>query len=115
VVLKRIIPPVGVTLVTNVIKLTVSTGHTLPGVEVLTVGEEGVEGCASMTISSDGKEVHPFSSVTVKLYVAAANPDMVELVPEPAKAPGLIVQFPAGKPDNTTLPVGACYINRIRN
>ena len=30
---------------------------------------------------------------------------MVVFVPVPAIAPGLIVQFPAGKPFNTTLPV----------
>jgi len=32
-------------------------------------------------------------------------PDMVVLVPVPAIAPGLMVQFPAGKPFKVTLPV----------
>ena len=40
------------------------------------------------------------------MYVPATNPDIVILLPVPAIAPGLIIQFPAGKPVNTTLPVG---------
>ena len=32
-------------------------------------------------------------------------PVIVELVPDPDITPGLMVQVPAGKPDNTTLPV----------
>ena len=35
----------------------------------------------------------------------ATNPEIVLLIPVPAMAPGLIVQFPAGKPFKTTLPV----------
>jgi hypothetical protein len=58
-----------------------------------------------MVIFPDAGEVHPDALVTAKLYVFAAKPDMVVLIVEPAIAPGLIVQLPAGKPFNTTLPV----------
>jgi hypothetical protein len=58
-----------------------------------------------MTTLADAGEVHPAALVTVKLYVPLAKPDMVVLKPVPAIDPGLIVQFPAGKPLNTTLPV----------
>jgi hypothetical protein len=44
------------------------------------------------------------------LYVPAAKPDMVVLAVEPAIAPGLIIQFPAGKPLNTTLPVATVQV-----
>lgn len=68
-----------------------------------TVGAEGVAGCALITTFAEGNDVHP--CVTVKLYVPAVKPDMVLLRPGPAIAPGLIVQFPDGKPFNMTLPV----------
>ena len=38
---------------------------------------------------------------------------MVVLVPVPAIAPGLIVQFPAGKPLNTTLPVATAQVGCV--
>ena len=69
------------------------------------VGTKGVAGWALMIISADATEVHPSAFVTVKLYVPATSPDMVVLIPAPAIAPGLIIQFPAGKPLKTTLPV----------
>ena len=54
---------------------------------------------------TDASEIHPTPLLTVKLYVPVVNPDMVVLDPDPDMPPGLIVQFPAGKPVNTTLPV----------
>lgn len=66
-------------------------------------GAEGVAGCALITTFAEGNDVHPW--VTVKLYIAAVKPETVVLRPVPAIAPGLIVQFPEGKPLNTTLPV----------
>ena len=69
------------------------------------IGAEGVAGCTLITISADAGEIQPSVFVTVKLYVPATRPDMVVLMPVPKIAPGLIVQFPAGKPFNTTLPV----------
>ena len=38
---------------------------------------------------------------------------MVILVVEPVIAPGLIVQLPAGKPLNTTLPVAAEHVGCV--
>ena len=35
------------------------------------------------------------------------------LAPEPAIAPGLIVQLPAGKPLNTTLPVATAQVGWV--
>jgi len=35
------------------------------------------------------------------------------LVPVPAMAPGLMVQFPDGKPLNTTLPVGTVQVGWV--
>jgi len=60
-----------------------------------------------MTTFADDAETHPKELVTVKLYVPAASPEIVVLVPVPAIVPGLMVQLPAGKPLNTTLPVAA--------
>jgi len=53
----------------------------------------------------DATDVHPDSFVTVYVYVPEVSPEMVLLIPVPEIAPGFIVQFPAGKPFNTTLPV----------
>lgn len=43
---------------------------------------------------------------------------MVKVLPEPAIAPGLIIQFPAGNPPKTTLPVAisqvGCNIELIK-
>ena len=63
-----------------------------------------------MTTFSDATEVHPKTLVTVKEYVPAASPDIIEIVPDPGVVipPGFLVkvQVPeAGKPLNITLPV----------
>jgi len=58
-----------------------------------------------ITTLVDDKEIHPDAFVTVKVYVPVANPETVVLGPLPVMAPGLMVQSPAGKPFNTTLPV----------
>jgi len=68
-------------------------------------GEDGVTGCGCMTRLADATEVHPAVFVTVKLYVPETNPEIVLLEPVPIMAPGLIVQFPEGKPLSITLPV----------
>ena len=45
-------------------------------------------------------------------------PEIVVLAPDPEIAPGLMVQLPAGNPENTTLPVATehvgCVIAPIR-
>ena len=72
---------------------------------VPTMGAEGVIGWVPITTFTDANETQPAPLLTVKVYVPVASPDMVELVPDPDIAPGLIVQLPAGKPVNNTLPV----------
>ena len=68
-----------------------------------------------MTTLPDAEEIHPKSLVTVKVYVPAASPDIVVLVPVPAVVvpPGDLVkvQVPeAGKPFKTTLPVATVQV-----
>jgi hypothetical protein len=66
-----------------------------------------------MTTLADATEVHPEALVTVKLYVAAAKPDIVILDVLPDMVPGLIVQLPAGRPLSTTLPVGSVHVGCV--
>ena len=47
------------------------------------------------------------------MYVPATKPDRVVFEPVPAIAPGLMVQFPAGKPLNTTLPVATRHVGCV--
>ena len=59
--------------------------------------------------------MHPNSFVTVKVYVSAARPDMVELVPVPVVTtpPGFLVRVhvPAeGKPLRIALPVATVQV-----
>jgi hypothetical protein len=68
---------------------------------------------AIITTLAVGIEGQPTSLVTVKLYVPAARPVKVLLAPVPATAPGLITQFPAGKPLNTTLPVAIAHVGCV--
>ena len=75
-----------------------------------TVGVVGVKGCVFITTLEDAVDEHPVELVTVKLRAPAVNPDIVTLAPVPAIAPGLIVQFPDGKPFNNTLPVGVAQV-----
>ena len=80
-----------------------------------TAGATGVDGCAFITTLPDVTEIHPKSLVTVKVYIPAASPDIVVLVPVPATvvAPGDLVkvQVPeAGKPLKITLPVARAHV-----
>jgi len=59
------------------------------------------------------EEVHPTAFVTLKLYVPEIKPDMVLLDPVPFIAPGLIVQFPDGKPLSTTIPVETVHVGCV--
>ena len=47
------------------------------------------------------------------MRVPAGTFDIVILAPEPAIVPGLIVQFPDGKPVNSTLPVATAQVGCI--
>jgi hypothetical protein len=78
---------------------------------VPTTGAEGV--AAIKVILVVAKEVQPSVFVTVKLYVPATRPESVVLGPEPDIAPGLIVQFPDGKPLNATLPVATAQVGCV--
>jgi len=68
-------------------------------------GADGVAGCVRITMLEDAADVHPEAFVTEYEYVPATNPEIVLLVPVPDMDPGFNVQFPAGKPFKTTLPV----------
>jgi hypothetical protein len=83
-----------------------------------TTGAVGVAGCVLITTFEDDAEVHPNASVTVYVYVPAARPEIVVLVPVPVVVtfPGVLVsvQVPvAGKPLNTTLPVAALHVGCV--
>ena len=78
-----------------------------------TVGACGVAGCTSITTLAEAGEIHPDIVVTVNVKVPVARPDIVLLAVFPAIAPGLIVQFPAGKPLKTTLPVATVQVGCV--
>jgi hypothetical protein len=80
---------------------------------VPTNGATGVIGCTLITTLADATDMHPTEFVTVKLYVPATIPVIVVLVVDPAMAPGLIVQAPAGKPLNITLPVAKIQVGCV--
>jgi hypothetical protein len=76
-------------------------------------GMAGVTGCVLITTFTDANDVHPSEFVKVKVCVPAARFEMVVLRPVPAIAPGLITQFPVGKPLNTTLPVETEHVGCV--
>jgi hypothetical protein len=80
-------------------------------------GAEGAEGGAGIKTSFDRPETHDELLVTVKLYVPADRPEIVTLVVLPPEdiPPGylLSVQLPAGRPLNTTLPVGDGQVGTV--
>ena len=82
-------------------------------VMVPTIGAAGVAGCAVITTLAVAGEMHPAAFVTVKLYVPAARPVIVLVLPVPAIAPGLIVQLPEGRPFNTTDPVDKVQVGCV--
>ena len=82
------------------------------------VGASGVVGCVLITILADEIEVQPIELLTVYVYVPAASPIIVLLVPVPVVIipPGLLVnvQFPdEGKPFKTTLPVATSHVGCV--
>jgi len=74
-------------------------------VTVPITGEDGVPGFGMIAISADAEDVHPTELVTVYAYDPAVKPDRVLFVPVPEIAPGFRVQFPAGKPESSRIPV----------
>ena len=85
----------------------------------LTVGADGVIGCALITAFSEAAEVHPSALVTVKVYVLlAARPLNSAVVP----VPGMVVEPTvsvtvhepeAGNPLNATLPVAVAQVGWV--
>lgn len=66
-----------------------------------------------ITTLAETEEMQPDEFVTVKVRVPEARPEIVVLAVFPAIAPGLMVQFPAGKPLNTALPVGNAQVGCV--
>jgi hypothetical protein len=62
---------------------------------------------------AEATEIQPEAFVTVKLYVPTVRPEIVIVVVEPVRAPGLMVQVPAGKPFNITLPVAKAHVGWV--
>lgn len=60
-------------------------------------------------------ETHPEALVTVKLCVPAARPDIFCVGLLPVIPPGLIVQFPAGNPVNSKLPVATAQVGCVKD
>jgi hypothetical protein len=69
------------------------------------IGAVGAVGARLITTLEDSTDIHPASLVTLKVYVPGFSVSVV-VEPVPAIDPGLIVHVPAGRPFNTTLPVG---------
>jgi hypothetical protein len=82
-------------------------------VTIPTVGADGVTGCELIVTFADAIEVQPTELVTVKEYEPGVKPEMVLLIPVPTIAPGLIVQFPVGKPVNIILPVATAQVGWV--
>ena len=76
----------------------------------LIIGAEGAPVYGVIITSAETAEIHPCEFVTVKLYVPAGSNEIVVLEPDPAIAPGLIVQLPEGRPVNTILPVASSQV-----
>lgn len=74
------------------------------------VADAGAPAAGFITASADGDEMHPEEFVTVKLCVPAESPVIVVVRVLPAIPPGLIVQFPAGRPESATLPVATAHV-----
>jgi len=73
----------------------------------LAVGLTGGLGTLFIETGDEAAEMQPVSaSVTLKLKVPPADrPEMVVVAPDPAIAPGLMIQLPDGNPEIETLPV----------
>lgn len=78
---------------------------------VPTTGDVGITDV--IIIFDEAGEVHPTELVTVKLYVPAINPVKVVLEVLPASDTGLMVQFPDGSPDISTLPVAVAHVGCV--
>jgi hypothetical protein len=85
---------------------------------VPTDGAAGVTGGVFITIFADDVDVHPDELVTVKVYVPAASPDIVVLVPVPVTVvpPGFLVKVhepDEGNPFIKILPVATVQVGWV--
>ena len=85
---------------------------------VPTTGAVGALGTALITTLPDDPETQVAALVTVYVYVPAARPVMVVLVPVPVEVmpPGVLVSVhvpEAGRPLNTTLPVATEHVGWV--
>jgi hypothetical protein len=100
-------------------KATLPVDNTHVGwVIVPTKGAGGAANCALITTLAEATEVQPAALATVKIYVPAARPETVVLVPVPfvVTAPGLRVNVHVpvdGNPFNTTLPVATVHVGWV--
>src|SRR3954465_8990457 len=85
----------------------------LTGSVKIPVGAAGGVGAALITTSALLADVQAAAFVTVKLYTPGARPLIVVVAPVPVIAPGLIVQFPAGRPLRSTEPVGVVQVGCV--
>jgi hypothetical protein len=95
------------------VKTIVPVGNAQVGCVTLDVVGTAGGVAALITTLADAADVQFDALVTVKLYVPAASPEIVVLAVFPTIAPGLIVQFPAGKPLRTTLPVVKAHVGWV--
>jgi hypothetical protein len=82
---------------------------------VPTTGADGAVVGAFRTTLPEAAEIQPDASVTVKVYVPAARPDIVVLAPVPDEVvpPGVLVKVHVpvdGRPISTTLPVATAQV-----
>jgi len=77
------------------------------------MGTVGTAGCVFITTGTDAAEMQPFELVTVNVREPAARPVTVKVGVEPVMLPGLTVQFPAGSPSKTTLPVETVQVGCV--
>ena len=81
-----------------------------------TIGATGGTGTALITALADATEVQ-VPSLTVKVYVFAARPLKVAVVPEPANVvdptDSVTVHAPSGKPLSATVPVAVAHVGWV--
>lgn len=77
------------------------------------MGTVGTAGCVLMTTGADATDVHPVELVTVNVCEPATTPVTVTVEVVPVMPPGLTVQFPAGSPPRTTLPVETVQVGWV--
>lgn len=82
-----------------------------------TTGADGDAGLVLMVTADEDADSHPKSLVTINVYVPAASPDTVLLVPDPENVPPGVLfksQVPdEGRPLKTTLPEATAQVGCV--